>query len=561
MRGSLQALAGALLLATTSQVAAEITLLSAARIHTLDPSRPQAHAMAFDDEGRILALGETEALLQRYPNARRLDLGTATVIPGLIDSHAHIADLGMTHLTADLVGARDKAEVLERLRRFAANLPPDAWLIGRGWDQNDWPGGDWPTAADLDAAFPQRPVWLERVDGHAWWANSAAMRVVKRDLSGGWQPEGGEIRRDAQGRPSGVFIDSAMELVRDARPPVDAQTAERALQLGMRDAVAHGLTGVHDAGVPLADFQRYQALADRGQLPLRITAMAAGDEGALDYVCKHGLYKHGSGRLRLRTVKVYGDGALGSRGAALLADYSDDPGNRGLMRTSRAEQDRIAVKARGCGVQVATHAIGDQGNRETLDIYAQALGDAVGGDHRWRIEHAQVLAPQDLRRLARMGVIAAMQPTHATSDMPWAEQRVGAERITGAYAWRTLRDAGTRLALGSDFPVESVDPRLGLYAAVTRADAEGNPVGGWMSQEKLTAFEALRGFTLDAAYAGFAEDEVGSLQPGKRADFVVLGEDPLAVAPERLRTLSVRATYVDGKAVYEADVAASAGAP
>jgi predicted amidohydrolase YtcJ len=231
------------------------------------------------------------------------------------------------------------------------------------------------------------------------------------------------------------------------------------------------------------------------------------------------------------------------------------------MRTSRQEQDRIAAKARGCGVQVATHAIGDQGNRETLEVYAQALGDSVGSDHRWRIEHAQVLAPQDLARLAQMGVIAAMQPTHATSDMPWAEQRLGPERITGAYAWRQLRDAGTRLALGSDFPVESVDPRLGLYAAVVRADADGKPVGGWMPQEKLTAFEALRGFTLDAAYAGFAETEVGSLESGKRADFVVLGEDPLSVAPERLRTLSVRATYVDGKPVYEAAEGGSTRAP
>jgi predicted amidohydrolase YtcJ len=567
MRGTMLAMALcagplAALSAVAPAVAADATtVLSAARIHTMDASRPQATAMAFDSDGRILALGETEALLRSYPQARRLDLGAATVIPGLIDAHAHIADLGMTQLTANLVGARDKGEVLERLRTFAADLPPEAWLIGRGWDQNDWPGGDWPTAADLDAAFPQRPVWLERVDGHAWWANSAALRAVKRDLSGDWQPEGGEIRRDAQGRATGVFIDSAMELVRDARPPVDAATAERALLLGMRDAAAHGLTGVHDAGVVLADFKRYQRLADRGQMPLRITAMAAGDEGALDYVCEHGLYRHPSGRLQLRTVKVYGDGALGSRGAALLADYSDDPGNRGLMRTSRQEQDRIAAKARGCGVQVATHAIGDQGNHETLEVYAQALGDAVGSDHRWRIEHAQVLAPQDLARLAQMGVIAAMQPTHATSDMPWAQQRLGPERITGAYAWRQLRDAGTRLALGSDFPVESVDPRLGLYAAVTRTDAEGAPVGGWMPQEKLTAFEALRGFTLDAAYAGFAEQEVGSLEPGKRADFVVLGEDPLAVAPERLRLLSVRATYVDGKPVYEAAEGGSTRTP
>jgi predicted amidohydrolase YtcJ len=252
----------------------------------------------------------------------------------------------------------------------------------------------------------------------------------------------------------------------------------------------------------------------------------------------------------MRTVKLYADGALGSRGAALLADYSDDHGNRGLMLSSPADLLRIANKAKDCGVQVATHAIGDRGNHEVLQAYAQALGAETTGDHRWRIEHAQVLAPADLSRLAQMRVIASMQPTHATSDMPWAEARLGPQRIVGAYAWRQLRDSGARLALGSDFPVESVDPRLGLYAAATRTDAEGKPTGGWMPQERLTAFEALRGFTLDAAYAGFAENEVGSLAVGKRADFVVVAEDPLAIDPAQLRNLTVQATYVDGEAVY-----------
>lgn len=533
--------------------AAQTTVVNAARIHTMDVTRPKAEAMAYDEGGRILDVGDLQTLLRRYPDARKLDLGDATVIPGLIDAHAHIADLGMTQLTADLVGARDKADVLARLRHFATDLPAGAWLIGRGWDQNDWPGGDWPTAADLDAAFPDRPVWLERIDGHAAWVNTAAIRQASRDLTGTWQPAGGEIRRDAQGKPTGIFIDDAIALVRDARAGVDAATAERALLLGMREAVKHGLTGVHDAGVPLADLERYRQLADRGRVPLRITAMAAGDGDALDALCKHGLYSHPSGRVQMRTVKVYGDGALGSRGAALIADYSDDAGNRGLLRTSPEAQRLIATKALDCGVQVATHAIGDRGNHETLKVYAAVLGDrAKSLDHRWRIEHAQILAPEDLHRLSSLGVIASMQPTHATSDMPWAEQRVGAYRITGAYAWRQLRDAGTRLALGSDFPVESVDPRLGLYAATTRSDANGQPMGGWMPQEKLTPYEALRGFTLDAAYAGFAENDVGSLTPGKRADFVVLAEDPLAVPAAQLRSLTVRATYVDGRAVYEA---------
>jgi predicted amidohydrolase YtcJ len=535
-----------------AQAAASTTVLSAGHIVTMDPAQPGVQAMAFDDAGGILALGDRTALLARYPHARRIDVGNATVIPGLIDAHGHMSALGMTHLTVDLVGTRDKAEILRRLREFAAGLPSGAWLLGQGWDQNDWPRHDFPTAAELDAAFPDRPVWLGRVDGHAGWANSAAMRQVTRDLAGDWQPDGGRIVRDAQGRASGVFVDAAMALVDDVVPAPDDATVERALKLAMHDAVVHGLTGVHDAGIPLSQLRIYQRLADRGEMPMRVTAFADGDSDALAWLCANGPYQHASHRLKMRTVKLYIDGALGSRGAALLQDYSDDAGNTGLLMM-RPEQLRTVVgKARRCGVQVATHAIGDRGNRLVLDAYANALGnDATTLDHRWRIEHAQVLAPGDIARLAQLHVIASMQPTHATSDMPWAEERLGPRRIAGAYAWRQVRDSGARLALGSDFPVESVDPRLGLYAAATRMDADGRPPGGWRPEEKLTAYEALRGFTLDAAYAGFADNEVGSLAVGKRADFVVLAQDPLAVSPEALRELTVLSTYVDGKPVFE----------
>ena len=531
---------------------AQTTVLSAARIHTMDTARPLAQAMAYDASGKILAVGDTGDLLARYPQARRLDLGKATVVPGLIDAHAHVSGLGFAMMDADLVDTRDKAEILERLRAKAAALKPGEWLIGRGWDQNDWPEKSFPSAADLDAAFPDRPVWLSRIDGHAGWANTTAMRAVQRDLSGTWQPDGGAIQRDAAGKPTGIFVDNAMALLEEARPATSEATAERALVLGMQAAVQHGLTGVHDAGISLAELQRYQRLADRGAMPLRIYAMADGNGAALESLCANGLYRHASGRLQMRAVKLYADGALGSRGAAMLEDYSDDHGNRGLLVMSAQELADAAAKARRCGVQAATHAIGDRGNRLTLDTYAKALGDDTAGDHRWRVEHAQILSLADLSRFAGMQVIASMQPTHATSDMPWAQDRVGAQRIVGAYAWRQLRDSGARLAFGSDFPVESVDPRLGLYSAVSRADGAGKPAGGWMPQEKLTAFEALRGFTLDAAYAGFAENELGSLAPGKRADFVVLAEDPLALPDMALRTLDVRATYVDGKPVYEA---------
>ncbi|GAB2522445.1 amidohydrolase [Lysobacter humi (ex Lee et al. 2017)] len=539
-------------LAAAGIASAGVTLVTAARIHTMDASNPRAEAIAFDDaDGRILAVGTRDALLHRYPNAARRDLGDATLVPGLIDAHGHVANLGLTKLRADLVGTRSKGEVVERLRSFARDLPAGAWLTGRGWDQNDWPEAQFPTAADLDAAFPDRPVWLRRIDGHAAWANTAALRAVKRDLAGTWQPAGGEVLRDGAGRPTGVFVDAAMALVEDVVPPLDDATAERALVLGMQEAVRHGLTGVHDAGVSLENLARYRRLADAGRMPIRITAMADGDSRALAELCRSGLYRHPGGRLQMRAVKLYVDGALGSRGAALIEPYSDAPHTSGLLIHEPAALQAIVDRARGCGVQVNTHAIGDRGNRVVLDTYARALGTGTA-DHRWRIEHAQVLAPQDLPRLAQLGVIASMQPTHATSDMPWAEQRLGPARIYGAYAWRRLRDAGTRLALGSDFPVESVDPRLGLYAATTRADLDGAPAGGWHPEELLTAFEALRGFTLDAAYAGVDEARIGSLEAGKQADFVVLAEDPLAIAPAKLRELTVRATYVDGRPVYEA---------
>ncbi|QQQ02847.1 amidohydrolase [Lysobacter enzymogenes] len=550
-------LALALALTCGSAASAQpLTVVTAARVHTLDPARPRAQGLVFDAAGKIVAVGTRGDLLHLYPNARHIDFGEATLVPGLIDAHAHVFELGINQLQADLTGTRSKAEALQRLREFARALPPGQWLIGHGWDQNDWPDARFPEAADLDAEFPERPVWLQRIDGHAGWANSAAMRAAGRELGGDWQPDGGRIVRDDQGRATGVFIDDAMALLERARPPLPPAAVEQALSLGMQAAVRHGLTGVHDAGVDLPTLRAYQRLVGRKQLPLRITAFAAGDGDALESLCRDGLYQHPSGRLKMRTVKLYADGALGSRGAALLQDYSDERGNRGLLRMSPEAMAKAIAKAERCGVQVATHAIGDRGNREVLDLYAQALGEnATTRDHRWRIEHAQILAPQDLPRLAALHAIASVQPTHATSDMPWAEDRLGPVRIDGAYAWRQLRDSGARLALGSDFPVESVDPRLGLFAAATRTDAAGKPLGGWHPQEKLTAYEALRGFTLDAAYAGFAENEVGSLAVGKRADFVVFEQDPLAVEPQRLRELTLLGTYVDGAPVWRREPA------
>lgn len=539
------------------QAQADVRLLTAATIHTGTPEAPTATALAWDgDSGQVLAVGARAALLARYPAAALTDLGDATVVPGLIDAHAHLMFLGETLMQADLTGTASKAEIVARLQRFAADNP-QGWLLGNGWDQNHWPETTFPTAADLDAAFPDRPVWLGRVDGHAGWGNTAALRALartpgQRALAGRWQPDGGRIVRDARGQPSGVFIDAAMDLVRRAIPAPGDAAREQQLARALDKAVSQGLTGVHDMGVSRQDLALMRRFADAGRLPLRIDAYADGNGQALADLCTHGAYQHPGGRLQMRGVKLFMDGALGSRGAALLADYSDDPHNRGLLVTSPEDFETAVRKADGCGLQVATHAIGDRGNRIALDTYARVLGARAGGDHRWRIEHAQVVALEDIPRFAQLGVIASMQPTHATSDMGWAQDRLGSERILGAYAWRRMLAAGAHIALGSDFPVEQVDPRLGLYAAVTRQDRAGQPTRGWQPEQRLTAAEALRGFTADAAWAGHDQARVGRLQPGLRADFVVLDRDPLRVPPEQLASLQVRSTWVDGQPVYEA---------
>jgi predicted amidohydrolase YtcJ len=547
--------------ATQSAPAADadaITLLTAKRIHTEDPAQPQATAIAWNGEGRIVAVGQTAALRKRYPAARRIDAGTATVVPGLIDAHAHVMELGYALLRADLSGATSQEEVIQRLQAFAATAPADAWIQGWGWDQNRWPGQQFPTTAQLDAAFPDRPVWLVRIDGHAGWGNSAALRAAEavanaRKLEGDWQPDGGRIVREGT-QATGVFIDAAMRLVERAMPAPSEAYRELALQRAVDAAIRNGLTGIHDMGVSRDDLALMRRFADAGRLPLRIDAYADGDSQALADLCANGLYRHPGGRLQMQGVKLYIDGALGSRGAALLADYSDDPGNRGLLVTDPAAYGAAVIKARDCGVQVASHAIGDRGNRLVLDTYQQALaGQGARPDHRWRVEHAQVVAPEDIPRFAQLKLVASMQPTHATSDMPWAGDRLGPARLEGAYAWRRFLDLGVPLPLGSDFPVEQVDPRLGLLAAVTRQDRAGQPEGGWLPGQKLTAAEALRGFTATAAWAAHDEAETGRLAEGLRADFVVLDRDPLTIPASDLDDLKVRSTWVDGQAVYTAE--------
>ena len=528
------------------------TLLFNATIHTVDADNPNASAMVFSDEGEIVAVGGETALREQYPDAEPMDVGGHTVVPGLIDAHAHLMGLGQSLVRAKLEGTDSKAAVIERLETFSDGLPEGEWLLGRGWDQNDWPEKAFPTRHELDEAFPERPVWLTRIDGHAGWANTAALQAAGLLEDPPDDPDGGKILRDDEGVPTGVLVDNAMSLVASAVPPIALERRAEALRRALERTASRGLTGVHEAGTTLADFHLYQAAIDAGQFPLRLYAMTS-DRGPLfRALCEEVEPREYRGRLVARSVKFYADGALGSRGAALLEPYSDDPDNRGLLLTGPEKLTEAATEAMACGLQVNTHAIGDRGNRVVLDAYEQAIKATGGGPGRHRVEHAQVVAPGDFERFDEMDLIASVQPTHATSDMPWAEDRLGPERVKGAYAWQTFLGAGVPLALGSDFPVERVDPLEGFYAAVTRQDAEGRPEGGWYPDQRLSREQALKGFTLGAAYAAFMEDEVGSLEVGKRADFVILSKDIMAVPAQAILETRVLATYLDGEAVYRA---------
>ena len=541
-----------LLLVPAAALAQDRYIVTGATVYTVDDAVPTAQAFAVDD-GRFVAVGTEDEVRNGRDGWPVMEMAGQTIVPGLIDAHAHLMGLGEALLSADLVGTTSKAEIVDRLRAFAADLPEGAWVTGRGWDQNDWGGdGAFPTRQDLDEAFPDRPVWLGRVDGHAGWANTAALRAAGIDPDAPAPPdmEGGAVQRDAQGRPTGVFVDAAEGLVAGAIPAPSAEVIQEMLTRALAETAQSGLTGVHEAGVSMDLFPLYQRFAAEGRFPLRLYAMITPpDIGPFCDAHPDGISE---ARLVVRSVKLYADGALGSRGAALLADYADDPGNTGLLFREDDALRGTVQAAMACGLQVNTHAIGDRAARQVLDAYAAAIERTGRTDGRHRMEHAQILSLDDVARFADLGVIASVQPTHATSDMPWAGDRLGDERLEGAYAWRRLSDSGARLALGSDFPVERVSPLLGFYAAVTRQDADGMPLGGWFGNQVLTRQEALKGFTLDAAYAGFMEDEVGSITPGKHADFVVLSQDLMTVPPEEILATRVLATVIGGETVFEA---------
>ena len=536
---------------TPDQEQFEKILIHNAMIYTMDSGFSTADAMLFDSSGRIHNVGGQQDMLEAFPNARHIDLNGKTVIPGLIDSHAHLYGLALSLSQAQLRDTGSKEEIIRKLRQHAQNLPEGDWLLGRGWDQNDWPVKEFPNRQDLDTAFPDRPVWLRRIDGHAGWANSAALGLADRDMSGDWQPQGGFIYRDAGGQASGVLVDGAMELVQKIVPETSPELLQASLDLALQQMVSLGLTGVHEMGIPRSVLEMYQQRIRAGQFPTRVYAFTDGAGETLDWLCGNGAIDDESGRLYMRAVKLYIDGAMGSRGAALLADYSDDAGNSGLLFMPAKDLEASIDKALACGFQVGVHAIGDRGNRVTLDALESAMQRHPDNPGRHRVEHAQTLTAADIPRFSQLDIIAAMQPTHATSDMYWVEDRLGPERVLYAYAWRSLLDSGARLALGSDFPVEQVNPMLGIHAAVTRQDVKDWPEGGWYPKQNLSREEAVRGFTLDAAYSGFMESSVGSLESGKRADFIVLDKNIFKVEVSEIHTTKVLQTWLDGEMVWE----------
>lgn len=543
--------AGAALIALASPALAD-TLVDNVDGVTLDATGGIDHftGLVVGDDGRIV-----QVLRRGDPRPGKVDYlvdGKGRVLmPGLIDSHAHVMGVGFAALTLDLSETRSLAEAQARIAAYARQHPDRPWILGRGWNEELWGLGRFPTAAELDAVVADKPVWLTRVDGHAGWANSRALAAagvtaLSKD------PAGGKIQRIAPGgKPAGVLVDAATALVERKIPSPRPEDRDLALAKAQDLLLARGVTAVADMGTTIEDWQAYRRAGDTGALRIRIMAYAGGTE-AMELIGGPGptpwLYDE---RLRLNGVKLYADGALGSRGASLKAPYADAPGTRGLRITADTALKNMMSRAALDKFQVAVHAIGDEANAAVLSA-VEDLAQTYKGDRRWRIEHAQVIDPADVPRLGKLGVIASMQPVHQTSDRTMAEARLGPARLAGAYAWKSVQAGGAKLVFGSDAPVELPDPFAGLAAAVTRQGPDGQPFGGWQPQERVTREEALAAYMVNGAYAGFAEGRFGRLVRGERADFLLVDRDPLLTAPSELRETKVLQAWVNGRLAWEA---------
>jgi predicted amidohydrolase YtcJ len=514
----------------------------------------QFASLAFDDNGRIIAVGTAADVAAKAPRAKHVDIGGRTVLPGLIDAHGHVFGLGEMLIQLDLADTTSLQQAQKAIADYAranANGPKGAWLRGRGWNQEKWQLGRFPTAKELDGIVADRPVWLERIDSHAGWANSRAMALAGiTDKTP--DPVGGKIVRDANGVATGVLVDAAQDLMKKVLPQPTEQDGRVMLDHALQKMASVGLTSAHDAGITAAQDKLYRDYADHGKLTTRIYAMIGGTGPDFDQLSKNGpLNGYGKDTYALRAVKLYADGALGSRGAALILPYTDEPHSHGLLFHSDAEIDTMIAKAMQKGYQVNVHAIGDASNKQILDAFAKEIPAHHTQDQRNRIEHAQIVQPEDIPRFKTIGIIPSMQPTHATSDKNMAEQRIGHARMQGAYAWRTFLQQGSRIACGSDFPVEAPNPFFGIHAAVTRQDASGQPIAGWYPEQEMSLKEAFRCFTLDAAYAGHQEKTLGSLEVGKYADFIVVDQDLFKVSVYDIYKTTVLETWQAGHRVYK----------
>jgi predicted amidohydrolase YtcJ len=529
-------------------------IVSVGRIWTGDRAQPWAESVACRG-GALLAVGNRQDVMRyKGPRTTIIERTSAFAMPGLFDAHGHIESLGASLEQVDLRGVSSLDEVARRVKARVDSLPSGAWLSGANWDQSLWTGGVFPTAAVLDTVAPSRPVWMTRVDGHAGWANTEAMRRagINKETKA---PSDGQIVRDKDGLPTGVFIDGAMSLVSKVVPRPSRGDIKRRILAAQTKILAQGLTGVHDAGISQTEAEVYRELDRSGELMLRVYGMASPPGGReVEFVSRPPAMPTTGARFELRAIKLFIDGAMGSRGALLFEPYHDDPENKGLLLIEPKVLEATTVAALKSGWQVATHAIGDRGNALVLDAYAAALKAVPQArDPRLRIEHAQVVRKQDVARFAELKIIASMQPSHASDDMRWADARLGPARVQGAYAWRWFVDAKTRLAFGSDFPVEIVNPFWGIYAAITRQDATGRPPGGWHSEHLLSLEDTLRGFTAGSAYAAFAEDRLGMLKAGMQADLTVVDTDLFNATPALILKDRTLMTIIAGRVAFERD--------
>ena len=529
------------LLSCTSEKVKTDLLVKNANIYTVNENFDIAEAFIVN-EGKILEVGSINDLEAKYESKTTFDAKGKTIVPGLIDAHAHLLNLGISMQQVDLVGTKSYQEVLQRVSDFQ-KIKNSEYIIGRGWDQNDWDIKEFPTKKELDSMYPNTPVSLRRIDGHAMIVNSKAIEMA--GITSETKMAGGEVILK-NGAPSGVLVDTPMSLVWNTYPKENIEFYIKALKDAQKKCLELGLTTINEAGTDREIIELMDSLQQSGDLSLRIYAMITKDKANLDYYLNKGIVK--TDRMNVRSVKIWADGALGSRGAAMRDEYSDQAGQHGAMITDEAEMDSLAKRIVNAGYQLNAHAIGDSANISVLRVYTETLKEI--DDPRWKVEHAQIVTTSDFNYFSNK-ILPSIQPTHATSDMYWAEDRVGSERIKGAYSYKTLLKQSGMVALGTDFPVERVNPMYTFYSAVARKDLENYPEGGYRMEEGLTREETLKGMTIWAAYSNFEEDEKGSIEKGKFADFTVLEKDIMTIPEDEIPTLKVAATFINGEMVYE----------